>query len=69
MDRIISAIVERQLALAKSALEHPTRDIFDHGIQAGMYAGLQEALDIIAEIQSGKPRRKSADVSRPQVYS
>jgi hypothetical protein len=66
VDKIISALLDRQRDLAVSALQHPKRDPFDHGNEAGMYAGLQAALDIIEEISAGKPPLKV--VSRKETY-
>lgn len=66
MEKIISALLDRQRDLAASALQNPKRDPFDHGIEAGMYSGIQFALDTIEDISSGKPALKVA--SRREVY-
>lgn len=60
MEKIISALLDRQRDLAVSALQNPKRDPFDHGTEAGMYAGIQFALDTIEAISAGKPVPKAA---------
>tara|TARA_R110000868_G_scaffold44570_5_gene148669 strand:+ start:354 stop:560 length:207 start_codon:yes stop_codon:yes gene_type:complete len=67
VDKIISALLARQHELATRALQHPKRDLFDHGIEAGMYSGLQAALDIIEEIGEGSSPAKAAP-ARLAVY-
>lgn len=67
MEKIISALLDRQRDLAVSALQNPKRDLFDHGIEAGMYAGIQFALDTIEAVSAGKTAPK-ADAPRLAVY-
>tara|TARA_R110000868_G_scaffold26805_7_gene102847 strand:- start:1500 stop:1706 length:207 start_codon:yes stop_codon:yes gene_type:complete len=68
MSGIISALEIAQRDLAVSALAEPKRDPFDHGYEAGVYAGMSKAIDIILQAEgSAKPREKAAE--KQSVYS
>lgn len=64
---IISALKLRQSQLAASALTKPEKLPFDHGYQVGVYAGMQQAIDIILEMQD-QPK-KAATLQKESVYS
>ena len=41
---------EEQTDLARAGMLHPKAEPFDHGIQAGIYQGLEIALEILGAI-------------------
>lgn len=45
--RLVGALKEQQAEIAESAMMRPRAEPVEHGVQAGRYQGLQQALDTI----------------------
>lgn len=49
IEKVIPKLLERQVDIAKAAMERPTLSGDCHLLQAGQWQGIQQALDIINE--------------------
>lgn len=55
---LIQRIEDAQAALARDALEKPaSRDSFEYGRVVGMYAGLEQAKEVLSELVAEQDRR------------
>lgn len=55
---LIQRIGDAQAALARDALEKPaSRDSFEYGRVVGMYAGLEQAKEVLSELVTEQDRR------------
>lgn len=55
---LIQRIEDAQAALARDALEKPaSRDSFEYGRVVGMYAGLEQAKEVLIELVTEQDRR------------
>lgn len=66
MDTYTSALNARLRELADSSLQNPQKNPFDHGFEAGKYAGIQMAMDLFYELHAPKA---ASTQPRAQVYS
>jgi len=64
---ILSALEEAKASLAIRALTDPKSDPFQHGIEVGMYRGLEEAIKLIEDASA--PKKSAAASVRAAVYS
>lgn len=60
IDPIVRRLEERQAELAKAALAQPAgRDDFEYGRVCGMYAGLEDARQLILNLLADKDAQKN----------
>lgn len=50
--RFISELKLKQEQQAHTAMQFPKSDVFEHGVQVGVYRGLDFALDLLNDILS-----------------
>ena len=50
LHKVVSKLEETQLELARTSMQFPKAEPFDHGVQVGKYQGLQLALELIDNI-------------------
>lgn len=63
---VTSALEAMKVDLATRALTEAKSDPFQHGIQVGMYRGIQASIDKVEELM--KPK-SAPQPERPEVYS
>jgi len=50
LHRLKLALLEELVSQAENGMLYPKADPFDHGVQAGRYQGVKQALDILDKI-------------------
>lgn len=63
---VLSALEAMKVDLSTRALTEPKKDPFEHGVQVGMYNGIQASIDKIQELREPKAPPKDP---RQSVYS
>lgn len=57
--RFVSELKLKQEELAHAAMQFPKSDAFEHGVQVGVYRGLDFALDLLNGILSDNLKEES----------
>jgi hypothetical protein len=58
IDLFLRRLEEEQAQLAKEALQSPqTRDLFEYGRVVGLYAGLEQAKNLLVDLVAEKDRK------------
>ena len=58
LNQVVRALEQEKQNLAHSALRTPATDIFLHGKNVGLYAGLHKALEIINNLSHDREETK-----------